>query len=356
MRSFKNTPAFIEGKVVYVGLDVHKKRWAFCSYCDGEVIEKIQIGGCYNVLKCLLQQHYSMAREIRLVYEAGFSGFWLYRKLKADGYQCIVTPPNLTPKSGTLVKTDRRDAEKLAMYLAANLLKTVYVPPPEVEADRRLIRRRAQLIKKQTRGKNEIKSFLNLRGIEKPKDIKVSWTQRYLAWLLSLNFEYESDTFVFTQLIKSYQLIRGDLAELTESIRRLSRHDKYRFNFALLTQGRGVGLITAMTFLLEIYDFGRFQNERQFCSYLGLTPAQFSTGEHVRLGHITRQGNAQLRWLLIESAWTVIRYDPHLREKYQRLRTRGTNGKKAIVAVARSLAVRLRRCLLDGTGYVIGVC
>ncbi len=86
-----------------------------------------------------------------------------------------------------------------------------------------------------------------------------------------------------------------------------------------------------------------------------MTPSQFSSGDHVRLGHITREGNAHLRRVLVESCWTVIRFDPILREKYERLRARGVNGKKAIVAVARTLAVRLRRCLLDKTPYVVGV-
>ena len=100
----------------------------------------------------------------------------------------------------------------------------------------------------------------------------------------------------------------------------------------------------------------KYSNERKFSSYLGLTPSQFSTGDKVRLGHITRQGNAHLRHLLVESAWTVIRHDPFLQQKYDRIKARGTNGKKAIVGVARSLAIRLRRCLLDNSEYVIGCC
>jgi len=136
----------------------------------------------------------------------------------------------------------------------------------------------------------------------------------------------------------------------------MSRSDKYQKNFKLLACVRGVGLITGMTFLLEIYDFDRFKTAEHFASYLGLTPSQYSSGEHIRLGHITRQGNTYIHKVLVEAAWTVIRYDPHLRDKYNRIRSRGNNGKKAIVAVARSLAIRLRRSLLDGTGYVVGVC
>jgi transposase len=111
-----------------------------------------------------------------------------------------------------------------------------------------------------------------------------------------------------------------------------------------------------MTFLLELPDLSRFENTHAFSSYLGMTPSQHSSGEHVRLGHITCEGNPHLRRGLVESAWSVIRHDPFLKEKYDRIRAKGTNGKKAIVAVARSLAIRLRRCLLNEVPYIIGVC
>lgn len=300
--------------------------------------------------------NYKSARKLKLVYEAGFSGFWFYRMLKSDGYDCIVTPPSLTPQTADKVKTDKRDAQKLAQYLAADLLKSVYVPPPNVEADRRIIRRRAQLVKKQTRAKNQIKAFLHLHGLKTPEAIKQSWSNNYLNWLESLRFEYESDNFTLAQLITSYRHIRCDLTEVTRYLRKLSGHSEYITNFKRVTSVRGVGLVTGMTFLLELYNIDRFKNSAHFSSYLGLTPSQYSSGEQIRLGHITRQGNAQLRRVLVESAWTVIRHDPQLREKYDRIKARGANGKKAIVAVARTLAVRLRRCLLDETEYVIGVC
>jgi transposase len=111
-----------------------------------------------------------------------------------------------------------------------------------------------------------------------------------------------------------------------------------------------------MTYLLELHDVTRFSSSKKLSSYLGLTPSQHSSGEHVRLGHITREGNSHVRRALVESAWTVIRHDPVLRDKYNRIRAKGSNGKKAIVAVARSLAIRLRRCLLDEIPYVTGVC
>jgi transposase len=355
MEYFKDIKTFVASKHVFCGIDIHFGHWNLCFVCDGEVVEKTKIPNSYKTLKMRLSK-YSQARKISIVYEAGFSGFWLYRKLISDDYDCIVTPPSKMPKSENKVKTDKRDAQKLAFYLSAGLLKVVYVPPADIESDRRVVRRRAQLVKKQTRAKNHIKSFLHLQGLKTPENIKTNWSNLYLTWLEELIFDSESDNFTLSQLIRNYRRIREDLAEVTRYLRMLSRSEKYQENYKRVTSARGVGLITAMTFLLEIFDFGRFAREDYFSSYLGMTPSQFSSGDKVRLGHITRQGNSNLRRVLIESAWTVIKHDPHLRDKYDRIKARGTNGKKAIVAVARSLAVRLRRCVLDETEYVIGVC
>ncbi len=356
MRYLKDISRFVENKVVFVGMDVHKKDWSLCFYCDGEVVEQQRILSRYELLHQLLLRRYSSAREIRLVYEAGFSGFWLYRRLTADGYDCMVTPPALIPKTHSKVKTDRRDARQLAQLLAADLLKAVYVPPAEIESDRRVVRHRAGLVKKITGIKNSISALLHLHGIEKPAAIKTRWSGGYIHWLKDLTLSNDTDRFLLDQQLLTLQWHRDQLSILTRRLRTLSGSEPYRAMYERVSSARGVGLITAMTFILEIYDFGRFANVGEFNSYLGMTPSQHSSGEHTHLGHITRQGNAHLRRVLVESAWTVIRHDPHLRAKYERLKSRGQNGKKAIVAVARSLAVRLRRCVLDKVDYEVAIC
>ena len=357
MQFFKDIQKFVANKKVFCGIDVHIKHWSICFICDGEVVQTLKLQRPTGpALLLILKKYYQSARSIHCVYKAGFSGTWLCRLLLDAGYNCIITPPNLTPRSGTKVKTDKRDAQDLASYLSAGLLKSVYLLPKKVESDRRIIRRRGQLVKKVTRAKAELKAFLNLHGIKKPEEIKNSWTKMYMSWLKSIEFEFESDRFILKHLIDSYLRLRQELANVTKQLRQLSKSEAYNANYKIMTVLRGVGLITAMSFLLEIHDFERFQNEKQFSGYLGLTPSQHSSGEHVRFGHITRQGNAHLRRVLVESAWTVIRHCPHLREKYDRIRAKGTNGKKAIVAIARSLAVRLRRCLLNQENYVVGVC
>jgi transposase len=355
MIQYKDIKKFVDSKMVFVGMDIHKKHWHLAFYCDGEYVEIVRIRSDYLQLLHVLSK-YSTARGISLVYEAGFCGFWLYRRLKAHGYSCMITPPTSVPKSTSKVKTDKRDCRKLASYLASHILKSVYVPPQEVEADRRIFRRRMDLVNQAKASKNKIKSFLNLHQIDRPEHIKKNWSKPYIAWLKSLSWQYGSDTFFFNNLLKIYLRQREDLAEVTKQLRYLSRSDAYHSSYQRVTTCRGVGLITGMMFLLELYDMVRFKRSDQLASYLGLTPCQFSSGEEVHMGHITRQGNHRARAMLVESAWTVIRYDPHLRDKYERIRAKGNNGKKAIVAVAHSLAIRLRRCLLDQTDYVIGVC
>ena len=227
MNYLKDIKTFVASKHVFCGIDVHYSHWNLCFICDGEVVEKIRILNNYMSLIVKLSK-YSQARKISIVYEAGFSGFWLYRKLISDNYDCIVTPPSKMLKSENKVKTDKRDAEKLAFYLSAGLLKMVTVPPADIESDRRVVRRRAQLVKKQTRAKNHIKSFLHLHGIKTPEDIKTHWSNLYLSWLESLYFDYESDNFTLSQLILNYRHIRENLAEVTRYLRNLSHSEKYR--------------------------------------------------------------------------------------------------------------------------------
>ena len=356
MKYLKGIKKFVENKTVFCGIDIHKKHWNLCYFCEGEVVEKLHIPGEFQTLIRHTRNFYDSAGSVSFVYEAGFSGFWLHRRLSDLGYTCDITPPNRIPSNQDKVKTDKKDAEKLARYFAGGLLKKTYIPPTSTEADRQLLRLRAGHKKKMTRVKNQINSLLHLHGIRWSSEDGCRWTKRFVAWLDGMEFNEHNIRFVLDQYLEEYRFLRDRIAVITKHIRDLSRSIVYEKQFRHLTACKGIGLITAMTFLLELGDIGRFPDSISFSSYLGLTPSQHSSGQHVRLGHITREGNAFIRAVLVESAWTVIRHDPFLREKYDRIKARGTNGKKAIVAVARSLAIRLRSCLLRDEPYVVGIC
>ncbi len=356
MQYLKDIERLTQNKKVFCGIDVHKHHWNLCFMSDGTLIEKKKIPSDFAVLSTHVDRYYPRTRQLRFVYEAGFSGFHLYRQLQAAGHSCIITPPNRVPSYNDKVKTDKRDAQKLAQYLSSDLLKAVFVPPVSIESDRQIMRLRHDYQKKLSRVKNQMKSLLHLHGLVKPSSINSSWTKRYMAWLETLTFDHTGLRIVLDSYLHEYRFYRSRIAELTRQIRVLSRSEPYQKRFKVLSSCPGIGLITAMTFLLELSDIVRFPSAEDFSSYLGLTPAQFSSGQHIRLGHITREGNSHVRRVLVECAWTVIRHDPFLRDKYNRIRAKGTNGKKAIVGVARSLAIRLRRCLLDDMDYEIGIC
>jgi len=355
MKSFEDIKNFVASKMVYCGIDIHKHHWNLCFFCDGIIVEKLTIDSDFHLLLRHTQRFYSSAQKIHFVYEAGFSGFHLQRQLAGRNYDCTITPPNRVPQSHDKVKTDKRDANKLAQFLASGLLKKVYVPPLSVEADRQILRLRKGCQQKLTRVKNQIKSYLNLHGCYSYPVNGSKWSKNYISWLESLEFELPTQRFVLQEYLKEFYYFQNRIAELTCRLREMAEQKAYQKNYKRLVACKGIGLITAMTFLLEVHDFHRFPSAEKFTSYLGLTPSQFSSGDHVRLGHITREGNSHVRCALVESTWTVIRHDPFLCDKYNRIRAKGTNGKKAIVATARSLAVRLRRCLLDDADYVVGV-
>lgn len=170
MYSYKDTSRFIENKRVFCGIDVHERHWDLAFFCSGEIIEQVRISSQYERLLSHVRRHYATASRVLFVYEAGYSGFYLYRRLHAAGYRCIITPPNRVPSASGRIKTDKRDARKLAQLLAGGFLKQVHVPSEYREAVRQLFRQRGSYQSKLTRVRNQIKSQLHLLGLEPPRD------------------------------------------------------------------------------------------------------------------------------------------------------------------------------------------
>lgn len=152
-------------------------------------------------------------------------------------------------------------------------------------------------------------------------------------------------------LVELFQYLDKQLKAMNMELEALAQTDKYRERVALLTQIPGMGVYSAMTILVELQNVERFKRADQLASYLGLTPSQHSSGESVRMGNITRCGNPRLRTRFVESSWTLIRYDKSVRATYERIKHQTGSSKKAIVAVARRFALRVRRVLLDHHAY-----
>ncbi len=234
-------------------------------------------------------------------YEAGPTGFALQRKLQEGGVLCDVIAPSLIPKkAGDRVKTDRRDARKLAELLQAGLLTEVRPPSEAEEADRDLCRAREAGVEDRTASRHRLSKFLLRRGLRWSRS---PWTQVHQKWLRALSFEQQSEQLVFDTYWLALEQVEGRVKDLEAHLEKLADTDAYREPVGWLCCFRGIKIVTAMTILTELHGFERFHSPRQLMSFLGLTPSEDSSGGRRRLGAITKAGNAHVRRLLVETAW-----------------------------------------------------
>jgi transposase len=335
---------------LFIGIDLHKHRWHVTIRTFDVELFSGSIPGNWEALHRILARY--AGHQLQAVYEAGYFGFRLHDRLVAHGIPCIVTPPSLVPQEyGNRVKTDRRDSSKLAHLLAKGLLKRVWVPSEEELYHRQVIRRRRQLIRDRVRTQSRIKAELRFYGVhlEEPRG---GWTKIYCETLRSIKFGNRWMQESFNRLLEQYEFLSAQIDKQTQLLRELSETPMYRERVEILQSIPGIGMISAMELLLELQDVSRFRRGEQLAAYVGLTPSQYSSADKVRMGRITGIGKNTLRSLLVEASWTLIRKDQAIREKYDRIKIRA-GGKRAIVAIARNLLLRMRRMLLDKQAYAL---
>lgn len=335
--------------VIWVGLDLHKENW-HATLGTGEIeLKSTVLPGNWESLQKLLAPYES--HPVVVVYEAGCFGFGLHDQLVAHGMSCVVTPPSLIPvEAGNRVKTDRLDSRKLMRLLSSGMLKSVHVPTVSEREHREVIRQRHRLLRDRVRQQARIKMWLLNYGLHRwsPRH----WTLQEIAQLHALRFSNRWMQESFASMLVQYEFLAASLSRQTWLLRDLAKTDLYRERVALLRSVPGVGVIVAMEFLLELQNVARFARGEQLAAYVGLTPSQYSSGPHVRMGRITGVGKRDLRQYLVEASWKAITKDASLRDKYERVKVR-SGAKRAIVAVAHSLLLRMRRVVLDGVPYHI---
>lgn len=342
----KNTEqASYTGKEVFIGIDVHKKSYSVVARCDKEVVKKWTTAASPKELAQQLQKYFSGA-VIHSVYEAGFSGFALHRELVKQGIKNIVVhAASIEVAVNDRVKTDKRDAQKMAALLEAGRLKGNRIPSESEEQRRMLTRTRQQLVEERTAIKNKIRmKFHQLGLIEYDENRPMS--HKLVKKLLS-----GTDSSEFRIVIQAYwniwQKLDEEIYKLAQAIKEQAKTDPHD---ATYRSAPGVGPLSARILANELGDMSQFNNERRLFSYTGLTPCEYSSGENIRRGHISRQGNSRLRGILVESAWRAIEKDRALGEFFERLYPR-TGKKRAIVAVARKLIGRIRAAFHKGVNY-----
>lgn len=343
----------VKGKSIYVGLEDSKRSWRLCIRCQGMIVQETSLPTEYANLRRFLLGSYPECR-IAVIYEAGFQGFWLHDLLTADGIECVVTPANkVTQAKDSRVKTDKIDARRLAQNLESGDYCACWVPDPELREDRQISRTLTQIQRDIVATKNRIRKFLDFHGLngELPAGKWGETRYRQLAGLKlrpSLQIALDAYLQLLTELQKLHLHLRRELAKLSEKPR-------YQGAVTLKRSCPGIGPLSAIRFTLELGDLSRFRESKQLGSYLGLAVSEHSTGESIRRGRITRQGNSQMRAWLIQSAWVAIRHDPVLLQKFHRIWQNSGRKKAAIVGVARKLAERMRVIELKQEPYEIGL-
>lgn len=347
----------------FVGLDVHKDSIAVAVAESGREPARLLETIAHDEVALLrVLDRLGPKARLRVCYEAGPTGYLLARRLNEQGICCVVVAPSLIPmQSNRRIKTDRRDAVKLAHFLRSGDLVEVTVPEAQTEAMRDLERSREDAKQAERRARHQLDKFLLRHGRRWSQGCK--WTLKHWSWIKQQEFSEDALRRVCHDYITTVEQASLRVERLTDDISELVQ----QWALGPLVRGlqalRGVDLVTAVVLAAEIGDFKRFHTARQLMAYLGLVPSEHSSGTTRRQGGITRTGNRHARWVLVEAAWNyrfgpclskrinarrklvavgvrtiAERAEQRLHRRFRKLIDRGKSSQKAVTAVARELA------------------
>lgn len=349
----------------WIGLDVHAETIAVAVAEQGGAVRSLgTVANRPEAVRALVRR-LGRPGSLRACYEAGPTGYVLYWLLTGLGVTCEVVAPTLIPtKAGDRVKTDRRDAEKLARLYRSGELTAVWVPTAAHEAMRDLVRAREAAKADQVRARHRLGKFLLRHGRRAPAGMR-AWTGKYFEWIKGqVHFEHAAQEVTLLDYIAEVEHVAARVLRLEEAIDRAAAEAPARMRAVIdgLQTLRGIAKITAVTIVSEIGEVSRFEGARQLMGYSGLVPSEASSGQRTRRGGITKSGNAHLRRVLGEAAWAyrsrpslgpglkrrqkgqpeVIKEiawkaQHRLHKTFHRMLGRGKPSQKAVTAVAREL-------------------
>lgn len=349
----------------YIGMDVCKDKIAVAIADEGREAPRYYgtILHDPDAVGKLIRKLKEKDVVLEVCYEAGPTGYDLYHWITRMGVNCTVIAPSQIPKrAGDAIKTDRRDAERLAQLHRAGELTPIHVPTTEIEALRDLIRAREDVREDLHRSRQHLIHFLLRHHIYPPESMKRRWTKTYRQWLAELTFENVVEQTVFDENLAQIRETEERIKRLESAMREAAATCTHAPVIHALQGLRGVALLTAMTLVVEIDNFERFRSPAQLMSYLGLVPRERSSGITTKRGALTKTGNSRVRRALVEAAWSY-RHRPaikgeleqriegqsaHTQEvswkaqhrlhgKYLRLIRRGKNRNLVIAALGREL-------------------
>lgn len=346
-----------------IGLDVHKATIVAAVLPSGAERARETVTFPHTPAEVARRvQRWAAHGPLVFVYEAGPCGYELQRQLTALGHRCVVIAPALTPvRPGDRVKTDRRDAEKLARLYRAGELTVIRIPTCAEEAARDLVRVREDALADRLVARNRLSKFFLRQG--RVYTETKAWSLAHYQWVRTQTFAFPALQQTFEANARAVEEVQARLTVLDQQLAELAQHVAYQLPVAALRCLKGVDTLSALTLLVETQDFRRFPSASAFMCFTGLVGSERTTGDTVRRGRITKAGNAHLRRVLVEAAWSqrhknitspalaarragcptavvqiARKAQARLHRKYWRLVSKGKNHGKAVVAVARELA------------------
>jgi len=292
--------------ICFAGLDVHARKTAAAAVRLGSgEVSQAQISGSPVAVIEWLQ---SLRGPVRAVYEAGPTGFGLARAARAVGIEMMVCSPGAIPRQpGDQVKTDTRDALKLARLHAAGQLRPVAVPTLELEALRDLVRCREDLRSDLMACRHRIGKLLLRQGLVYPGPGH-AWTRRHASWLSAIKLAQPLTRLVFAEQLAAHEVLLARRDRLDGLITEQAATGPWAQQVGRLRCLRGIDTLTAVGLVAEIGDFTAFVHPRRLASYLGMVPSEHSSGTRRRQGAITKAGSTHARRLLVEAAWHYRRH------------------------------------------------
>lgn len=322
-------------KIVYLGIDVHKRTYSVTAISDKQVIKKATMPAVQEVLLSFIQKNFPNA-TVNSAYEAGFSGFGLHRFLVTNKINnMVIHAGSVKIAINNRAKTDKRDSQKIAQQLSEDDFQSVNIPSEQRECWRAITRVRAQLVKRKAQTSCQIKALLYYFGIL-PHNHSKRTSKKWLIGLLILKDSIDSDVFFSLKtLIDLWLYLNQRIKETEKRVKEQAKEDFVIGN--VYKETPGIGLISSRILANELGNLSQFCSQSALFSFTGLTPKEYSSGEHTRKGNISHMGNPMIRAILTESAWKAIKKDKKLGETYERLLKNTGSKKKAIVGIARKM-------------------
>jgi transposase len=323
----------------FIGFDTAKKKHAVAIADvgrEGEIRYLGEIDSSPLTIERMIRKLAGRYEKLHFCYEAGPTGYGLYRQVRGLGHDCSVVAPSLIPKkSGERVKTNRRDAVSLARLFRAGELTSVWVPDTVHEAVRDLVRARETASQDLRRKRQQLLSFLLRHG--RIFSGRQHWSRAHLRWLAQQKFDHPAQQIVFQDAVDAIDDAAARRRRLDEQVAAIVPSWSMAPVVEAYQAMRGVSFVVAVTFVAEIGDLRRFDNPRQLMAFLGLVPSERSTGERVRRAGLTLAGNKRARRVLIEGAWSY-RYPARVS---QTLQARLEGLPKAVREIAWKAQIRL---------------